>query len=200
MLAPPLCSLPTDFASVLEMGRIFAAHDLELRVPKVPKEWLNLRHIAQKPVREAWHAYMFVACYAFHREIPYAQVHVKPEAGEYSFRDAILRWGTLGDYKYMNSQLKELPPIHRNNNVQLEHLLKCLPKKCHKAYDLAVAIYLNRNERFETVMPPTQEIQELWLFEFKDPGLTTIFLRGMTRAGDFTAEIPWKGQSIISEK
>lgn len=192
LLAPPLCTLSTDFTSVLEMSRIIAAHQQELRAPGITEEWLSLRHGTQKPVREAWHAYMFAVCYAFHRGIPLDQMYVKPEADEYSFRDATLRWGTPGDYKYMNLQLKELPPAHRNDKVQLEHILKGVSKKYHKAYDLAVAIYLNRSERFETVMTPTLEIQELWFFGFKDPGLTTIFVRGMTRAGDVTFDVPWK--------
>jgi hypothetical protein len=177
------------------MGRMIAAHDTELRLSGTSEEWLNLRHSTQKPVREAWHAYMFAACYAFQRGIPYGLMYVKPEADEYSFRDATLRWGTPGDYKHMNLQLKELPPAHRNDDAQLEHILKGLSKKYHRAYDLTVAIYLNRNERFETVKTPPLEIQELWLFGFKDPGLTTIIVRGMTRTGHVAFDVPWKSKA-----
>jgi hypothetical protein len=91
----------------------------------------------------------------------------------------------------MNLQLKELPPIHRNDKVQLEHILKSVSKKYHAAYDLAEAIHLNREQRFETVMTPALEIQELWMFGFNDPGLTSIFLRGMTRDGDVRINVPW---------
>lgn len=43
-------------------------------------------------------------------------------------------WGTHAAVRYMNLQLKELPPIHRNDKVQLEHILTGVSKKYHAAY------------------------------------------------------------------
>jgi hypothetical protein len=74
------------------MSKVIEAHKFEHSAPGTPEEWLNLRHQTQKPVREAWHAYMFAACYARYRGIPYGGMFIKPEADENSFRDATLMW------------------------------------------------------------------------------------------------------------
>jgi len=189
---PPPYSVPKEFVSLPAMAELLASEQKKLNGPGIHDDWRSLRDQSQKPLREAWHAYMFGTCYAHFHEIPYGGMFMKPEAEEYSFRDATLMWGTPGEVRQMNLQLKELPPEHRNAKVQLEHILYGVSRKYHAAYDLVVAIFLNREQRIETVPTPPLEIAELWLFGFMDSGLTKIFLKGMTRAGHVSHVVPWK--------
>ena len=76
--------------------------------------------------------------------------------------------------------------------VRLEDILKGVSETYLKSYDLVVAVYLNRGQRFETVKTPPLEIAELWFFGFMDQELTKIFLKGMTRSGDVSHVVPWK--------
>ena len=196
MIAPPSYTLPKDFVALTAMSELFEGEKAKLSGPDIHPDWLNLRHQSQKPLREAWHAYMFAACYAHCRQIPFGGMLIKPEATEYSFRDATLMWGTPGEPILKNLQMKELPPAHRSKEAQLEDILAGVAKKYRAAYDLVVAIYLNREQRFESVRTPPLEIAELWMFGFKDPEHTTIFMKGMTRSGDVDHIVPWRSRPI----
>lgn len=88
MDAPPPYSLPKEFVSLPAMAELLAAEQKKLNGPGVHDDWRSLRDRSQKPLREAWHAYMFGTCYAHFHEIPYGGMFMKPEAEEYSFRDA----------------------------------------------------------------------------------------------------------------
>ena len=120
----------------------------------------TLRTNKLKPVREMRQAALFVhglSCW-FQQKIWVAPV----EGQDFDVVTVRIDGDTA---KYRAIQLKELVPAHRNATATVQDLVDGLAKY-PDSRDLCVAIYFNRNGRFESseLVIPKLNIGELWVY------------------------------------
>jgi hypothetical protein len=146
-----------------------------LAISNTDERIANLRTNSLKTGRELWQACLFA--HGIGSSVLGTEVYLAPVEDQ-DF-DCIAQYIVGGTRHYTPIQIKELVPAELNPYASLKAELGKLGKYAD-SQDLVVAVYLNREFRFEleAVAIPQTNVAELWLFGAVSPGASQFMLWG----------------------